>query len=232
MRIRLLGLLLTASLAGAPLVVPAVSGAAPHAAKKRKAKKAKKKAHKRKAAAKQGPKGDPGPAGPAGPSGTSVVARATLAGPAKAARGSGETGDVEIPLAGADWTQQPGETDDFAGGFVRVTVPQTCDGYKYNDFPFDGVPFDIPGFTYEEAAGVAFGLRLDGQDYIGSAWEFYEPEQAGKPRTINLNFNTEGMVEPDVPTKHHLELRGFSDCAGEGQDWNVDAVKIVVVGVR
>lgn len=227
---RLVALLVALLLVGGgATAVPVAADAGPaKASKAKKAKKAKKKKKRKKRSgpARQGQPGPQGPAGPAGPPGTSIVARARLVAPMAITSNEGMT---NVPLTGASWTQQADETDDFVGeATMRLPAECTASGPGPTDNPIWWLEDQVYGFEY---IGGAWGELKLGKETLGYVDFPVWPEQAGKTVTRSFYIDRK-LMEPGTPTARGLTVEFGKYCEEEGQDFQLESLKINVVGIR
>jgi hypothetical protein len=117
---------------------------------------------------------------------------------------------VPIPLTNSTWTQQTGETDQF---FVEVqgTEPANC----------------TPG-----TPGIQFLVKVDGGSVpaqAGSSQMPWNPTPGAQPFT--LTWNAGFLIEPpgNAPSVRTLTIEAQQGCAGAGENYTIQSVKINVV---
>ncbi len=232
---KLIALLVALSVAGAGAVaLPVAADAAPAkakkcskgAAKKKKCKRPKKRpAPQAQQPGPQGPAGPAGPAGQPGSPGTTIVARARLAAPMTI------TGDdmVKVPMTGATWTQQADETDDFVGeATMKLPAECTASGPGPTDNPMWWAEDQAFGTEY---FGGAWGDIKLGKEFIGYVDFPVFPEEGG--RTVTSSFHMQRkLMEPETATPRELTIEFGKYCEGAGQDFQLESVKVNVIGVR
>ena len=116
-------------------------------------------------------------------------------------------------MTGNTWRQRAGETDLLVGE-VQVLYPDACDA--------DG--------QYTGYASVV--IYLDG-DSIGSAYAGYWPGSEGRTQKLGVYFYpSSAILSSDSDADHLLTAKVLDGCAGTGQDFTFDTLKIDVIAAR
>jgi hypothetical protein len=166
----------------------------------------------------QGLKGDTGETGEQGPAGTSIATHIRNVGSVT----SGATFEsIPWPLTGRFWTQGAAETQ-LLYGQVTVRHPTACDP------PVPPPPAPPPPAGTHGAAIVS--LDLDGV-IAGSSSAIFHPGLAGHTRTFGIFFFGGGnaLLAPGSHTEHVATARVTDSCAGAGQDYTFESLKIDVI---
>lgn len=155
----------------------------------------------------QGERGAPGERGAAG-----VVVAARIRSVGVATTGDGFS--TPWPLTGNVWTHGATETH-MLFGQATLRHPEAC-----------GTPDSFP-------RGAHLSIVLDGE-FAGSGSTSFHPSWAGRVHTLAVSFYPVGnaLLAPGADLTRVVTARVADSCAGAGQDYTFESLKIDVVAAR
>jgi len=120
------------------------------------------------------------------------------------------------PVTGGTWTQAATQTN-LIYGEVSVREPDACTGSGFL-YGYAGVAvYWSDGWTLQPAATATFN---------------WTPEMQGRTATVLLNSpSSTARSAPGADTPRHLTATAFDNCAGAGENFTLESLKVDVIGV-